>query len=237
MRNESTLLRLAFPRAVGIADALWVGRRKRASWAQFRHALPVAEDDTDADVDADADADADAGIDTDTDPAEEEKAAMQAAANREAEAEAAEAAEGAPCVSTSLKSYLEGPYHPHRAADGDTETFWWAEGAPQPGDHLAVRYAPPRDACGVRALTGSSVDGRDRCRACRLSVCIETAEAGECLPRDLGRLGRDGALETRLIPPARVERVELLCEAAQDEWLIVRELGALPCEELQHDEL
>ena len=112
----------------------------------------------------------------------------------------------------------------------------WAEGAPQPGDHLAVRYAPPRASCGVRVLTGSA-DGRDRCRACRLSVCIETAEAGECLPRDLGQLGRDGALETRLIPPARVERVELLCEAAQDEWLIVRELGALPCEELQHDEL
>ena len=115
----------------------------------------------------------------------------------------------------------------------------WAEGAPQPGDRLAVRYAPPRDACGVRALTGSA-DGRDRCRACRLSVCVEAgeaAEAGECVARDLGRLGRDGALEVRLVPPARLERVELRCEMTQDEWLIVRELGALPCEESPHDEL
>ena len=131
----------------------------------------------------------------------------------------------------------------------------WAEGAPQPGDHLAVRYAPPRASCGVRVLTGSA-DGRDRCRACRLSVCVAAAEAeeaaeaaeaaekaekaekGECVARDLGRLGRDGALEVRLVPPARVRRVELRCEAAQDEWLIVRELGVLPCEEAyERDEL
>ena len=119
----------------------------------------------------------------------------------------------------------------------------------------------------MRVLTGSA-DGRDRCRACRLSVCIAAAEAaekaekaekaetgeaaekaetgeaaeaagaGECVARDLGRLGRDGALEVRLVPPARVRRVELRCEAAQDEWLIVRELGALPCEEAhERDEL
>ena len=116
----------------------------------------------------------------------------------------------------------------------------------------------------MRVLTGSA-DGRDRCRACRLSVCVATAEAagavekeekaekaekaetgeaaeaagaGECMARDLGPLGRDGALEVRLVPPARVERVELRCEAAQDEWLIVRELGALPCEEAhERDEL
>ena len=117
----------------------------------------------------------------------------------------------------------------------------WAEGAPQPGDRLAVRYSPPRDACGVRALTGSA-EGRDRCHVCRLSVCVEAgegeaAEAGECVARDLGRLGRDGALEVRLVPPARLERVELRCEMTQDEWLIVRELGALPCDESPHDEL
>ena len=49
---------------------------------------------------------------------------------------------------------------------------------------------------------------------------------------------RDGALEVRLVAPARVERVELRCEMTQDEWLIVRELGALPCgEKPRHDEL
>ena len=120
MRNESALFLRAFPRAVAIADALWVGRHKRASWAQFRRALPV----TDADADADADADM-AGEETVA------EAAAEAETEREAEVEAAEAAEasdGAPCVSTSLKSYLEGPYHPHRAADGDVESFWWAEG-------------------------------------------------------------------------------------------------------------
>ena len=122
VRNESALLLRAFPRAVAIADALWVGRHKRASWAQFRRALPVTEDDALAHAHADAHADADTMG---------EATVVEAAAEREAEAEAAEAAEaseGAPCVSTSLKSYLEGPYHPHRAADGDVESFWWAEG-------------------------------------------------------------------------------------------------------------
>ena len=138
MRNESALLLRAFPRAVAIADALWVGRHKRASWAQFRRALPVTEDDAHAHAHADAHADAhahahahaDAHADADT---MGEETVVEAAAEREAEveaAEAAEASEGAPCVSTSLKSYLEGPYHPHRAADGDVESFWWAEGQP-----------------------------------------------------------------------------------------------------------
>ena len=128
MRNESALLLRAFPRAVAIADALWVGRHKRASWAQFRRALPVTEDDAHAHAHAHAHADAHADADT-----MGEETVVEAAAEREAEveaAEAAEASEGAPCVSTSLKSYLEGPYHPHRAADGDVESFWWAEGQP-----------------------------------------------------------------------------------------------------------
>ena len=265
--NERSLRRHAFPRLTALADALWVGTRKRATFADFRRvALRAEEAEEEAEQEAKA--------------AEQEAKAAEAAAvaradgtgrREQAEEEGARQwgmgrqdddggepthlAEGS-CVSASLRSYLDGPegaHHPDKAIDGDASTFWWSEGAPQPGDTLSVRYARPREACGVRALTGSA-DGRDRCRGCRVRVCVvETVDDaaaaaaaagdGACLPRDVGRIGADGSLSTRLEPRVRVRQVEVLCEEAQHEWLIVRELGVEPCGEAadegsaMHDEL
>ena len=104
-----------------------------------------------------------------------------------------------------------------------TQSFWWGYPAPQPGDYLAVRYHQPRRACGVRVLTGST-DGRDRCHQCRVRVCVESASGGECTTLRVGRIGLDGSLDARLKSPRLVRRLELLSEAPQAEWLIVREL-------------
>ena len=239
MPDERSLRRHAFPRLTALADAFWVGAHKRAPFVDFRRvALRIEE--AEAAVAAAAAAAVQGEGEAGRRAEEEEEDRGREGLHADEEEEPAHLAEGS-CVRASLRSYLdgaEGAHHPDKAIDGDGATFWWSEGAPQPGDSLSVRYARPREACGVRALTGSA-DGRDRCRGCRVRVCVaettddEAAAAvvdGACVPRDVGRVGADGSLSARLDPPARVRQVELRCEVAQHEWLIVRELGVQPCQ-------
>ena len=75
----------------------------------------------------------------------------------------------------------------------------------------------------MRTPWRSSTRWSHTCRFCRVEVVTAAGET-----RRVGRL-RGGALVASLLPGSYVREVRLVVTGAQEEWLKVRELAAVPC--------